>query len=89
MGHLAGVYTTAIDIVNHQTGQTTRHTLSSNSFEAISVGDLVKHKWGTICGRGILVSLECDGDDIVDGDRATVLWAGHVIEINAKWLETA
>ena len=51
------------------------------------VGDLVKHKWGTICGRGILVSLECDGVDIVDGDRATVLWASHVIEINAKWLE--
>tara|TARA_R110001592_G_scaffold215344_1_gene468664 strand:- start:681 stop:848 length:168 start_codon:yes stop_codon:yes gene_type:complete len=53
----------------------------------MKVGELVKHKWGTICGRGILVSLKCVGDKIVDGDRATVLWAGHMIEINAVWLE--
>ena len=53
----------------------------------MAVGDLVKHKWGTICGRGILVSLECAGVDIVDGDHATVLWSGHMIKINAKWLE--
>jgi len=36
MGHLAGVYTTAIDIVNHQTGETIRHSLSNNSFEVIN-----------------------------------------------------
>jgi len=36
MGHMAGSYTSAIDIVNHQTGETTRHSLSSNSFEVIS-----------------------------------------------------
>ena len=64
----------------------------------MKVGELVKHKWGTICGRGILVSLERNGSrgviidaygdtNFVDGDRATVLWAGHVIVINAKWLE--
>ena len=36
MGHLAGAYTEAVDIVNHYTGETIRHSLSSNSFEVIN-----------------------------------------------------
>ena len=36
MGHLAGSYASAIDIVNHKTGEQTRHSLASNSFEVIS-----------------------------------------------------
>jgi len=36
MGHLAGSYSGAVDIVNHKTGERSRHSLSSNSFEVIS-----------------------------------------------------
>jgi hypothetical protein len=36
MGHLAGSYASAVDIVNHKTGERTRHSLSSNSFEVIN-----------------------------------------------------
>jgi hypothetical protein len=36
MGHLAGTYGNAIDIVNHKTGDRTRHNISSNNFEVIS-----------------------------------------------------
>ena len=36
MGHLAGTYGSAVDIVNHKTGWHTRHNTSSNNFEVIS-----------------------------------------------------
>lgn len=36
MGHLAGSYGSAIDIVSHKTGDRTRHNISSDSFEVIS-----------------------------------------------------
>jgi len=36
MGHLAGSYGSAIDIMHHKTGSRQRHSLASNSFEAIN-----------------------------------------------------
>ena len=36
MGHLAGTYGSAVDIVSHKTGDCTRHNTSSNSFEVVS-----------------------------------------------------
>ena len=36
MGHLAGSYASAVDIVSHKTGEQTRHNLSSNSFEVVN-----------------------------------------------------
>ena len=36
MGHLAGSYGSAIDIVSHKTGDRTRHNISRNSFEVIN-----------------------------------------------------
>tara|TARA_R110001592_G_scaffold289753_1_gene558888 strand:+ start:410 stop:646 length:237 start_codon:yes stop_codon:yes gene_type:complete len=35
MGHLAGTYGSAIDIISHKTGCRSRHNISSNSFEVI------------------------------------------------------
>lgn len=36
IGHLAGTYGNAVDIVSHKTGDRTRHNISSNSFKVIS-----------------------------------------------------
>jgi len=36
MGHLAGSYGSAVDIINHKTGSRTRHNISDNSFEVIN-----------------------------------------------------
>jgi hypothetical protein len=36
MGHLAGSYGSAIDIMHHKTGLRRRHSLASNSFEVIN-----------------------------------------------------
>ena len=36
LGHLAGSYGSAVDIVNHATGEKIRHSLSSNGFRVIT-----------------------------------------------------
>ena len=36
MGHLAGSYGSAIDVVHHKTGERLRHRVSSKSFEVIN-----------------------------------------------------
>ena len=36
MGHLAGAYGSAVDIVSHKTGCRSRHNISNNSFEVLS-----------------------------------------------------
>ena len=45
------------------------------------VGDLVKHRWGTIRGHGLLVDLE------YNKDLAWILWAdGRLMELNFEWV---
>ena len=51
----------------------------------MKVGDLIKHKWGTLWGRGVIVSLEYGEDET---EVAIILWmTGQVVKINSEWLE--
>ena len=51
----------------------------------LKVGDLVKHKWGTVQGTGIILSWQSDGGRPV----ARLLWNGFEISVIRHHLQLA
>jgi len=43
----------------------------------MNVGDLVKHKYGTLHGEGLILKILHIGVDVGDPDRCRVMWNCH------------